>query len=316
MKVYQTFFIILMIVLYFTGCTRNSSMSQIYVSDSLAWGDNPHGNITMPLATAVSDEFLYVLDNTDSVFVYSTQTGCWINSFGGTGEGPGKFSVPQGIAILPDSNIIVADTFNRRLQVLSAEGLFIESISATFPNQLLIRGDEVFYKTYISADDHSGIYHFAPNGSHRLLFDMHQWMDENDCHCCWILGATDSSFIVSIPDASKMLRVTRDGQATELTLETPFTSPFRHYWGQALPFHEGFIAPYTLFERDLDETDTPITGDIRSALVHYTIDGSILHTYELPPERFSISSFSWTLDGDRAILADYLNGVVYCYDLD
>jgi sugar lactone lactonase YvrE len=50
------------------------------------------------------------------------------STFGSSGEGPGQISQPSGIAIGPDGSAYLADSGNNRIDVFSAEGVFIRSI--------------------------------------------------------------------------------------------------------------------------------------------------------------------------------------------
>ncbi len=47
---------------------------------------------------------------------------------GSEGSGPGQFREPHGIAVAPNGEIYVADTGNKRVQVLSPEGKFLREI--------------------------------------------------------------------------------------------------------------------------------------------------------------------------------------------
>ena len=46
-------------------------------------------------------------------------------NFGGSGSGPGKFNDPWGIAVDSTGNVLVADTFNHRVQKFDPEGKFV-----------------------------------------------------------------------------------------------------------------------------------------------------------------------------------------------
>ena len=53
-----------------------------------------------------------------------------IFKFGGYGYGNGKFNQPSGIAVTPSGNILVADTGNNRIQVLTYNGSFVSKWGA------------------------------------------------------------------------------------------------------------------------------------------------------------------------------------------
>ncbi|XP_077985157.1 tripartite motif-containing protein 2-like [Glandiceps talaboti] len=49
-----------------------------------------------------------------------------VATFGTKGEEDGQFHYPDGVAVLPDDNLIVADTGNGRLQILDQDGDFVK----------------------------------------------------------------------------------------------------------------------------------------------------------------------------------------------
>jgi len=48
--------------------------------------------------------------------------------FGESGRGNGQFRLPRHICALPDGNLCISDTVNQRLQVITPEGEFVQSI--------------------------------------------------------------------------------------------------------------------------------------------------------------------------------------------
>jgi DNA-binding beta-propeller fold protein YncE len=48
--------------------------------------------------------------------------------FGESGRNPGQFRLPRHICALPDGNLCISDTVNQRLQVVTPEGEFVNSI--------------------------------------------------------------------------------------------------------------------------------------------------------------------------------------------
>lgn len=47
----------------------------------------------------------------------------WAASFGGPGSEPGQFLEPRDVAVMRDGSMVIADTANRRVQVLTAQGV-------------------------------------------------------------------------------------------------------------------------------------------------------------------------------------------------
>jgi len=72
----------------------------------------------------VSEGFVYVTGiDTHLVSIFTTQ-GALIHSWGGFGQGEGKFHSPVGIGV-DDSFIYVADSENHRVQMFDKEGKFV-----------------------------------------------------------------------------------------------------------------------------------------------------------------------------------------------
>jgi len=59
------------------------------------------------------------------ITVYNTTSGALVREWGGQGTTNGKFNMPNGVAIGPDNNVYVSDTFNHRIQVFTQEGTFL-----------------------------------------------------------------------------------------------------------------------------------------------------------------------------------------------
>lgn len=110
-------------------------MSRLYVADKdrgalliydsegffeYAWG---RPGEVQPVAVAVAPEVLYVCDILDhEIEVWDRRDGHLLSSFGGKGSEPGQFYLPTQLAIDPHGNLVVTDTGNFRVQVLSPTG--------------------------------------------------------------------------------------------------------------------------------------------------------------------------------------------------
>jgi DNA-binding beta-propeller fold protein YncE len=77
----------------------------IAVTDVALWGD-----------------LVYALDSYQVVVF--TKDGEFVRQFGRPGSGPGEFGRPNGIAIMPDSTVLVADSNNGRVQAFTLDGIF------------------------------------------------------------------------------------------------------------------------------------------------------------------------------------------------
>jgi len=78
----------------------------IAVTDVALWGD-----------------YVCALDSYQVVVF--TKEGQFVRQFGRPGSGPGEFARPNGIAVMPDSTILVADSNNGRVQAFTLDGVFM-----------------------------------------------------------------------------------------------------------------------------------------------------------------------------------------------
>jgi DNA-binding beta-propeller fold protein YncE len=85
------------------------------------------------LAIDTRNRFLYVADvELDQVLVYDADTYKPIRKIGTTGKKhelttPGDFSKPAGVAVDPEGNLYVADTYNNRIEIFDADGQFVST---------------------------------------------------------------------------------------------------------------------------------------------------------------------------------------------
>jgi DNA-binding beta-propeller fold protein YncE len=112
----------------FVGDTLNFRLQEI---DALtgasrgaigALGDGPGDTPRIKGIAADSQNRLWVTDaHRDRISLFDPD-GTFIAEFGGPGGGAGEFSFPAGIAIHEDGRLLVADSLNRRIQVLRVRG--------------------------------------------------------------------------------------------------------------------------------------------------------------------------------------------------
>lgn len=118
---------------------------RVYVADAAAAG--PHGKVLIlspdlsavdkevfyapgdaPIMVRVYGDKLYVTSRT-GVHIHDLE-GSLLNEWGGIGKAEGQFSYPNGVALLPDGTIVVAESNNRRLQLFDPRGKYLRSIGA------------------------------------------------------------------------------------------------------------------------------------------------------------------------------------------
>ena len=92
---------------------------------------------------------LIVVEHYRSCFnIIDTASGEVINRFGRKGSGMGEFLGPEGMSLTQDGHIVVADTSNDRLQVLTAEGVFVAAVGS--------KGSQQFNRPSDVAVHHNG----------------------------------------------------------------------------------------------------------------------------------------------------------------
>ncbi|MEA3386469.1 MAG: NHL repeat-containing protein, partial [Thermodesulfobacteriota bacterium] len=101
--------------------------SKVYVYDreenflfSFGKKGGSSGKLSRPRGLAVDNERdrIYVVDYMRQTILVYDLTGRYLFEFGGQGWGPGWFNFPTGAATDSRGNLIVADFFNNRVQVL------------------------------------------------------------------------------------------------------------------------------------------------------------------------------------------------------
>lgn len=87
------------------------------------WGE-PFNSPT-GIAVAASGD-IYVADGYGNARIHRFRAdGSWRSSWGEPGAGPGEFSTPHAVSVLPDGRVLVCDRDNDRIQVFDAQGGFL-----------------------------------------------------------------------------------------------------------------------------------------------------------------------------------------------
>ena len=131
--------------------------------------DDPAGGLGLffgPRAVAlIGDDQLLATDTGNHRLQLMDREGNFISQVGGFGNQPGQFNEPVGLAVAPDGSIYVADTWNGRIQRLSADLVAAGEwrVEAWF-------GQSINNKPYLAVDDAGRVYMTDPEGYRVLIF--------------------------------------------------------------------------------------------------------------------------------------------------
>lgn len=136
-----------------------------------SWGE---GSMKKPMATAVIDRRIYVSDTGNQRVQVFDYNGSPLFKFGSSGEGPGQFRFPYGIAGTPDGRVLVADLYNGSVSIFDAQGQFQGYFAEADPKQDVFEGPAGLYvsgnRVYVSDVRKNRIMVFDLNGQNILEF--------------------------------------------------------------------------------------------------------------------------------------------------
>ena len=92
-------------------------------------GDPPHMFFQVRAAARLSDGSVAVVDGSSREIRVFAETGAHLVSMGGRGEGPGEFSSPWLLWVLPGDTLWVGDYLPWSFNIFSADGAFIRSVA-------------------------------------------------------------------------------------------------------------------------------------------------------------------------------------------
>ncbi len=183
-----------------------------------AWGafGSAPGTFNEPWGIAVDEEFVYVADTWNFRLQKFTHDGEFVAVLGEAGEpaegetGGGLFFGPRDIIILPDGNLLITDTGNHRLQILTPEGEFVQVIgsqgfqSGQFnePVGLAIGNDDLFYV----ADTWNGrIQQFSTSLFPLSSWEVDAWRGESTNNKPYLAVNDQGQIFVTDPEAYRVL---------------------------------------------------------------------------------------------------------------
>jgi sugar lactone lactonase YvrE len=105
----------------------------------------PPFNFPTGIARASTGD-LYVSDGYGNARVHRFDPhGHVLSSWGEPGSGPAQFIVPHGVAVDAGDRVYVSDRLNKRVQIFSPEGAFIDQWEASWPNNVAFDAEGLAY---------------------------------------------------------------------------------------------------------------------------------------------------------------------------
>jgi len=158
-------------------------------------GSRP-GEFSLPSSIAIDHDRCRIIvsdTNNDRVQVFSSIDGSFLLEFGSQGDQPGQFSLPQGVCIDNQGRIIVADTWNHRLQSFNPEGHHISSFDCHRLGQ----------PVEVAFDEHRGLIAFSADnrvhviGANQWLADTFTWRPDRHRHApSWMKQAISTMTMI------------------------------------------------------------------------------------------------------------------------
>jgi len=132
------FWVVVILIIGFMGlrADRKAVEKVIGVSQdkSFVMSAAPEALLSGPVRMEIADGRIYILDTEESQVKVFNLRGEFVHAIGRRGKGPGEFNRPEGFFIERNKKLLgIADTGNRRIQVVNEEGLLVASGNLTYP---------------------------------------------------------------------------------------------------------------------------------------------------------------------------------------
>ena len=93
-------------------------------------GDDPDTSFSQVAIFVVTDDGnLIAADIKDRRIMVFDENGKYLRDIGKSGQGPGEFQIPGGLALTPNNEVMIEDSIARRLAFFTVDGEFIKNVS-------------------------------------------------------------------------------------------------------------------------------------------------------------------------------------------
>ncbi len=119
--------------------------------------DDPEQFFKIPSAVVVNNDLLHVVDSGQHAIKVFNLSGKYIKTIGGKGQGPGDLLTPLSLDFDQQNNMLVAESDNNRVQIMSSDWTYISSFKIEHGYPSLVAswaGNEVaVYSPAMSAEN-------------------------------------------------------------------------------------------------------------------------------------------------------------------
>ena len=305
------FLSISLLLIFLTSCISEKEKEILVEStDSLGWQEAEEYNFTNPIELKIIDNLLYVVDMALSeIKVFNPKTMKYISTLGKKGLGPGEFSNPLSICKYEKDALAVNEIGNKRTQILSPQGEYINKIDFSGQWKLSAIDEHCFTNKLPIIPDIAGIYEIKSDSLIKV-FDIAEWLEDQSLPTFpknfFSFSSLEKVHLVSFTYSPKILMIDRQGKTVDVEFEKFEYMYDNQFLGQPQKFKEGFIIP--AFSQNSDDnlkTDTK--------LIYYNFDGLIENIYHIrDKKRFVFETMA--IKGNEVFLIS--EGVIYKYVLE